>query len=58
MKISVSRPEINLDDYRSIKKIFDNKWLINGPNVQAFEKNSKKNLITNFVQQFHHVPLD
>ena len=42
MKISVSRPEINLDDYRSIKKIFDNKWLINGPNVQAFEKKFKK----------------
>ena len=44
MKISVSRPEINLDDYRSIKKIFDNKWLINGPNVQAFEKKIQKKI--------------
>ncbi len=42
MGISLSRPEVNLSDYRSIKKIFNNKWLINGPNVQNFEKKFKK----------------
>lgn len=42
MRISLSRPEINLNDYKSIRKIFNNKWLINGPNVQTFEKEFKK----------------
>ena len=30
MKINLSRPEIDLKEYKSLKKILNNKWLING----------------------------
>tara|TARA_X000000950_G_C13544925_1_gene509114 strand:+ start:318 stop:635 length:318 start_codon:yes stop_codon:yes gene_type:complete len=42
MKINLSRPEIDLKEYKSVKKIFNNKWLINGPNVKSFENDFKK----------------
>ena len=42
MGISLSKPEIDLKEYKSVKKIFNNKWLINGPNVKLFENSFKK----------------
>ena len=42
MKISLSQPEINLKEYKEVKKILKNKWLINGPNVKFFENKFKK----------------
>ena len=42
MKVNLSKPEIDINEYKSIKKIFNNKWLINGPNVKAFENKFKK----------------
>ena len=44
MKINLSRPEIDLKEYKSVKKIFTNKWLINGPNVRLFENDFKKKI--------------
>ena len=42
MGISLSKPEIDLKEYKSVKKIINNKWLINGPNVKSFENSFKK----------------
>jgi dTDP-4-amino-4,6-dideoxygalactose transaminase len=42
MKVSLSRPEIDLKEYKEVKKVFKNKWLINGPNVKFFENKFKK----------------
>ena len=42
MNISLSRPEIDLNEYKLVKNILKNKWLINGPNVKLFENKFKK----------------
>jgi len=42
MNILLSQPNLDKKELKSIVKVYNKKWLLNGPTVQKFEKNFKK----------------
>ena len=41
MKFFLSQPNLDHDEFKEIKKIYNRQWLINGPVVKKFENNFK-----------------
>ncbi len=41
MKFLLSQPNLDHDEFKEIKKIYNRQWLINGPVVKKFENNFK-----------------